>query len=344
MENQKNNIENEEDEDEETILRRLIDETYKKIEESKKTITNRIEELKKETEKGIRYEMIIKEKKEEIAVIDESIKIINDKMGETYKEKKFIDVLKNRRKEIYDDCIFETLQYIRQAEANQEALNWVQDWEVINSEKILRTEKLKLMKYLGHFFESAEKLFDIDNISFNNMQHKIEKIFAKEEQSKESSADIKVTSTINIKIYFKEFLTREEVDKKLIEIDKNDSTVFNLSIIEYNYLYEITNKHKLIALKSLACKYFSLEEDTYMFVDETFTIWPFDVCLYDEIMLLNLEKGYIKHHAKFYNLNPAVTENLKFILIHKRFMIELCMDRFENFRFVQNSNITKQCK
>ena len=136
MENQKKNIEIEDEEDEETVLRRLIDETYRKIEESKKTITSRIEELKKETEKGTRYEMIIKEKKEEIAIIDESIKIINDKIGETYKEKKFIDVLKNRRKEVYDDCIFETLQYIRHAEANQDALNWVQDWEVINSEKI----------------------------------------------------------------------------------------------------------------------------------------------------------------------------------------------------------------
>jgi hypothetical protein len=77
MENEKQNMEMEEDEDEETILRRLIDETYKKIEESKKTITTRVEDLKRETEKGLRYEMIIKEKKEEIAVIEESIKIIN---------------------------------------------------------------------------------------------------------------------------------------------------------------------------------------------------------------------------------------------------------------------------
>jgi len=42
-------------------------------------------------------------------------------------------------------------------------------------------------------------------------------------------------------------------------------------------------------------------------VDETFKIWPFDVQIIDEIMQLNVERGYTKSHAKFYNLNSKVT-------------------------------------
>ena len=166
MEGNKQNFDNEEEEDEETILRKLIDETYKKIEESKKTITKRNEEGKKETEKGVRYEMIINEKKDEISIIEESIKMINEKIGDSYKEKKFLDVLKNKKANIYEECMYETLIYIKQVEEGEVAKNWVKDWEVINSEKILKTEKLKMMKYLGHFFESAEKLFDIDNLTY----------------------------------------------------------------------------------------------------------------------------------------------------------------------------------
>ena len=174
------------------------------------------------------------------------------------------------------------------------------------------------------------------------MQHKIEKIFSKGTENKDSP-DIKVTNSINIKVYLKELLSKEEIENKMINLNDNDYTVYNISVIDYNYLYEITNKYKVIAIKSLSCKYFSLDEDAHLLVNEEMLIWPYDIFIYDEIFLLNLEKEYVKHHSKFFQLTPNITEGLKFVLINKKNMIDLCMIDINSFKFVENSRVTREC-
>ncbi len=316
-----------------SLLKIETDNLFFKIQESKKTFHSRMETLNLEQSNCKKFSKVIEEKKEELRRLEESINLVNEKIGDTHTQKMFVDELKKHKQDAYTVSAFEVLSYVKEAESDEACQNWLKDWSVMESQKILKTEKLKMMKHLGHFFENTEKLFEVDNLMFNNMQHKIEKVFIKNKSIVDSHDDI-VTKTINIKIFEKVDLDAAEFNQATIDVDKNVKNVFNISVIDYDFMYNIIKKFLVVEVKTLACRYFEVEQDDFVLVDEKFKIWPFDVAVYDVIFTLNLEKNNTRPHSKFFHLDPAITANLKFVLVAKEDYLYYCQRNFDKLLFV----------
>ncbi len=215
MEKVKVDFDNEEDES--NKLQEETDRLFSQIQEAKKSFQNKCETLIKEENNCQRYQKIIDEKKEELKILEESISLINDKIGETHTHKTFADQLRNRKSNAFETSTFKSLYYAKDVDKDETCVNWLKNYSTVENIKILNTEKLKMMKHLGHFFSNTEKLFEIDSLTFNNMQHKIDKIYSKGKKFAESHED-KITKTINIKIHLKmhvnQYISKNYINKK----------------------------------------------------------------------------------------------------------------------------------
>jgi hypothetical protein len=335
-------VENEEDESKK--LQDDTDRLFSKIQEAKKAFQNKCETLLREETNCQRFLKIIDEKKNELKILEESISLINEKIGETHTHKTFADQLRTLNLNAFETSTFTTLYYAKEVEKDQACINWLKNYSMAENIKILNTEKLKMIKHLGHFFSNTEKLFEIDSLTFNNMQHKIDKIYSKGRIFAESHDD-KITKTINIKIHLKIQIKIEEFKRELIDLSSNISNTFNFSVIDYDFMYNVTKRYLLVEIKSLAGRYFELEIQDYLLVDDSFKLWPFDVAVYDIIFALNLKKNDIRPHSKFFHLDPSITESLIFILISKEDYLLYCLRNFEKIVFVNmTENIIQSIK
>jgi hypothetical protein len=171
---------------------------------------------------------------------------------------------------------------------------------------ILSTEKFKLMNYLGNFAEQAEDLLTIDETAFNNMNHKLSKLYENNSERRIENPEFKISDNINIQVihYNKPQLSFKEITNKTLEIGTGAS--YGIPCIEFDYLYNITKKLSLAEIKYNACEYLCLEPYEFILVNKNFHIWPLDICIYDEIYNLNTNKG-LRNNSYFFQMDSAVT-------------------------------------
>jgi len=199
------------DETEQAALSKKITEMLSSIENLKKKLSQ-IKEEESLLDKKIKKLLdVIEIKKVSIQRLDVTIKLLDNKFGEKFTRKKYTDELK-RKNNLKEDSVCRILKYIGDFETDPNAKSWLKNWQSIKNQKILKTEKLKLMKYLGQCSKSIENLFDIDDTNFNNMQKLIERIFSQKEVTLENTED-KISGNIHLKVFFKDTLTSEELEK-----------------------------------------------------------------------------------------------------------------------------------
>lgn len=331
------------DESDQLIIQKKITDMFNSIENLKKKLSHLNEEENILDKKIKKSQDVIEIKNASIHRLDIGIKLLENKFGDKYTRKKYTDELK-KKKNTEEEQVCEILKEIGKFETDSNSKSWLKNWQSIKNQKILNTEKFKLMKYLGDCSKSIEDLFNIDDTNFNNMQVLIDRIFTQRELVIENTED-KISGNIHIKVFFKESLSSNELDKRLIETeDERNFHVFKIAIIDYDFFYNVNDrKLKIIEIKILACTFFGIELNEYLIVDENFRIWPYDIILFDEILQINLDKKFVKKNCKFFHLNPIISQNIKLVLIPRSYYEKICVT-FDDLKFVEQSTITKNCK
>lgn len=201
--------------------------------------------------------------------------------------------------------------------------------------KILKSEKYKLIKHLGNLSLSLEDLFNIDGLTFDRLQYNTNNI--KNLNSNENNVpENDIENIISVVIYFRkqeDNFTQTEINNKVIDLSNMEARKF--SFLEFNKLFEVTKRFKLLEIKNKAYSIFSVtnhsnfiynqgghedlfkEYNNYVLLDINMKWWAFNLVLFDEIERKNLEKGFILNNSKFFQINPLI--NVKILILIKFF-------------------------
>ncbi len=131
---------------------------------------------------------------------------------------KFIEKFKNK-----DNNISSILESIKDMEDDQKAKDIIKNHENNYNKKILKSEKYKLIKHLGNIHKSFVDVFNIDSVSFDNIQDKT-KLINNSEIMEYNSPDVNIESFTSINIYLRESegpFTEKEINEKKIDIIKS---------------------------------------------------------------------------------------------------------------------------
>jgi len=301
LQGENNNLE---EEDEELKLKRIVDEAKKRFEGMKfdiKEHTSKNNELLKQI--GVLDRSLLDLEKQ-ICQIDKSIKILDDKIIQRQRNKKFIDVLR----EDADINMYGNLTYFSFMSSDTVSKEYIKGYETLKGKSFMMTEKFKLMKYLGQLCSSFDSIFEIDHITFGYTQYQLSKLYNSNVEGEENSY-FKISRNITVKTYNPNFkdIHFEKMQYEVTERDK----CYNVSILEYDDFFNITQKLYVIEIKMIACRYWQLHHENYLMCDENLRIYPCDLVVYDEIFQMNLDNNLIKSHCHFYQLNPKIIVNLK---------------------------------
>jgi len=228
------------------------------------------------------------------------------------------------------------LKSTKEIEENQEAKDFIKNYENQNHIKILKSEKYKLIKHLGNLYISLEDLFNIDGLTFDRFQHKTANI-KNIEDSEVSIPENDIENIISVFIYFRkqeEYFTEYETINKMIDLKNLKASRF--SVLEYDRLFNITKKFSLLEMKEKAYKSFEVnnyndfkpslyrkentnfdEFNNYILMDINMKWWPYNLTIYDEIEKKNLEKGFVLPNSKFFQNNQLI--NVIYLFRHKAF-------------------------
>lgn len=343
-----------EDFDELNNLDKVLDNLYYNLEESKKQIAKLKKEIIEQTDKKKSlldyiklYSELISNNNELIYILDNQITLIKPE-------------LTNKANYFYKENVFEGENQLYNILQNTKSLNkhqdtssylWLKNYELENDIQILSSEKFKFLKFCSSFYQGINSAVHVNSIQFSEFQFKIDEIVNGKPEDisfEDINPEKNLFNKISIRIFFKNYISLDEIRLKQLNLNRNEISYekdyipqYKLACIEYDHSYEITKKYNILELMTIACKYFSIDPMKYFIVDEHFSIWPYDLVIYQELLNLNIATYGVKPHCRFFQFHENLNEKFTFVIIHKMQMMELLKLNWDNFKFVNYCTETK---
>lgn len=199
---------------------------------------------------------------------------------------------------------------------------------------IFGTEKFKFLQNLAELYEQIEeKLLSIDEDSLFEFEAQIKNISPPEDDNKNTGKGILISIELKKEI---------ERDKKKSKKKEDSGKKALMSVIEENMLYEIKKKYSILDIEKKAADYFNEDPSKYILINDKFQVYPFDLIIYDVILEENVRRGFVQSLCNYFQLNPKVSQGMKFILIQKKIFKEYLYNSSEEFTFVVETPLTRE--
>jgi hypothetical protein len=271
-----------------------------------------------------KYDEMKKKIQDEIQEREKNKKPINEKFVEKFQNSKnnFTSILKNT-KELEDN-------------------NFSNDFlkENMTNKNFLNSEKFKLMKNLGSYYNAIVDIFDLDSYSLENFNFQQEKelhknlknpknpnskiskktkTFKKLKHAEHLNLEISISDFTKVEIFFRESVEEfsyNEISNRNVEMGNLPSKKFEF--MKFDELFNVTKKFSLLKIKENAYRFFLNDEEdsffnfnfkevnNYLFIDNHFKIWDYNIILYNEIENRSLARGDLNYKTKFFQINPII--------------------------------------
>lgn len=188
-----------------------------------------------------------------------------------------------------------------------------QNTEAFAIQNIIDSHKFKLVKNIGNIYENISKIFNIDNNKFDGYQTTIEKINEHIDTNKKD-VENNINNITSLNVFIRESeLDFEDYEYTNRQIDIKVLSAIKIAFLEYDEKFEILKKDSIAEMKLKACSLFRVNLEDYMLIGRNLNWIPFNLDVYQEIFMINLNKKCIDSSCRFYQFNTFISVKYSYI-------------------------------